>query len=57
MLSWLQNNIGTVIVSLILAAAVAAVIVKLIRDKRRGRTSCGCGCDRCPSANGCRKNK
>ena len=35
------------LVALITAALLAAVF-KLIRDRRRGKCSCGCGtCDRC----------
>ncbi|MBR4966226.1 MAG: FeoB-associated Cys-rich membrane protein, partial [Lachnospiraceae bacterium] len=43
MLSWLAANAATIIISVILAVLVIAVIVKMIRDKRNGRTSCSCG--------------
>lgn len=41
---------------IIIAAAVAAVvgvIIKSIRDKKNGKTGCGCGCESCPSRGAC----
>ncbi len=47
MLAWLSDNIGTIIVSLILICIVTAVIVKMVKDKKSGKGSCGCGCEHC----------
>jgi hypothetical protein len=47
MLSWLSENIGTIIVALVLLCIIAAIIRKLIKDKKSGRKSCGCGCENC----------
>ncbi len=47
MLSWLQANLGTILVVLVLAAIVALAIAKLCKNKRAGETSCGCGCANC----------
>ncbi|MBQ1284285.1 MAG: FeoB-associated Cys-rich membrane protein [Acutalibacteraceae bacterium] len=55
MLDWIINNIGTVVVGALLAAAVAAVIIKLIKDKRAGKSSCGCNCSGCPMSDKCHK--
>ncbi len=41
---------------IIIVAAVAVVIgviIKSIRDKKNGKTGCGCGCDSCPSRGAC----
>lgn len=41
---------------IIIAAAVAVVvgvIIKSIRDKKNGKTGCGCGCESCPSRGAC----
>jgi len=38
---------GTIIVLAIVVIIVGAVVAKLVRDKRRGVSSCGCGCDAC----------
>lgn len=53
MLSWLSENLATIIICIVLAAIVALIIVKLIKDKKKGKKSCGCGCSNCPSAGMC----
>ena len=42
---------GTAIVLIILAAAVGGVIYKLYRNRKEGKSSCGCGgdCGKCSS--------
>ena len=37
----------------VLALAVVGIIVYLIRQKKQGKTGCGCGCANCPSAGAC----
>ena len=44
MIAWLTQNIGTILVLLILIAIVAAVTVSMVRAKKKGHTSCGNGC-------------
>ena len=54
----MEFNIPTVIICLALAAVVALIITKMVRDKKKGRSSCGCGCDRCAMSDACHgKNK
>ncbi len=55
MLVFLKENISTIIIGLILLAAVVGIIVKMVRDKKKGRNSCGCDCANCPSAGMCHK--
>ncbi|MGI6020915.1 MAG: FeoB-associated Cys-rich membrane protein [Lachnospiraceae bacterium] len=38
---------GTFIVVALLVIASAAVIYKLIRDKKEGKSACGCDCGHC----------
>lgn len=45
--------LSTTLIGLALAAIVAAVIAKMYKDKKQGKTSCGCGCENCPSAGLC----
>jgi hypothetical protein len=45
--------LSTLIVGLAVAALVAAIVVKLVRDKLRGRNSCGASCNGCPIADTC----
>ena len=56
MLEWFAENAGTLVVSLLLTALVAGIIVKLRRDRRQGKTSCGCDCGCCPMAGSCHKS-
>ncbi len=57
MFTWIAENLGTIIISVVLLGIVAAIVVKLIKDKRRGRSSCGCGCGcgSCPMSAECHK--
>ncbi|MDR0916138.1 MAG: FeoB-associated Cys-rich membrane protein [Oscillospiraceae bacterium] len=53
MLRFFAENWGTIIVCAVIAAAVAAIAVKMVRDKRRGKPigcDCDCGCEGCTKA-------
>ena len=47
MLHWIAENLSTIIVSAILLAIIIATSVYLIRQRKKGRSSCGCNCARC----------
>ena len=51
MLSWLISNLATILISLFLLLIVCAIVFKLVRDKRKGRSSCG-GCAMCSQCRG-----
>lgn len=53
MLHFLAANWGTILVGAAIAVAAAGVIRKLYKDKKQGKTGCGCSCSGCPSAGGC----
>ena len=53
MLLWLGENMGTILVSVILILIVTCIIMTLIKDKKQGRSSCGGNCRMCCSA--CKK--
>lgn len=55
MMTWIMENLGTVLVSAGLLLIVALVIVKLIRDRKKGKTACGCNCAHCAMAGSCHK--
>lgn len=55
MLAWLNENTGNIIVSLILIAVVSLIIVNMIKDKKQGKGSCGCGCEHCAMHGKCHK--
>jgi hypothetical protein len=56
MLEWLKENLLTIAILLVLAAAVFAIVFTMIRSKRKGRSSCGCNCAHCPMSGKCHQN-
>lgn len=56
MFTWIMENMSTIIISVILIIIVAAVIACLLRSKKKGRSSCGCGCADCPAGSVCAMN-
>jgi len=48
MLTFLSENLGTIIISVVLLAIVAGIVLKMTRDKRKGKCPGGCGdCSGC----------
>lgn len=56
MKEFLVNNAGTIVVLLAVISVSAGIIIKLVRDKKNGASSCGCNCADCPAAGNCNKN-
>lgn len=47
MFMWIRENIGTIIVCIILIVLVAMALIKIVRNRKYGNSSCGCeGCTR-----------
>lgn len=57
MMTWLLNNISTIIVCIVLIAVVAAIVTYMVKNKRRGKSSCGCGCKSCAMRDSCHSGK
>ena len=55
MFQWIGENAGTINVSIVLAALVTGIVVRLWKDKKRGKSSCGCNCSCCLMGGTCRK--
>ncbi len=53
MLIWVMENMATIIISIVLIIVVAAVVTGMIRNKRKGNSSCGCGCAGCAMNGAC----
>ena len=53
--SFFSEPIGDIIVGGVLLVIVAAIVIKMIRDKKAGKSACGCGsgCSGCASSNIC----
>ena len=43
-----EINIGTIVIALILIAAVVFAVRSIVMQKKKGRCSCGCDCGSCP---------
>lgn len=56
MLAWLMENMATIIISAVLIFVAAMIFVSMIRGKRKGKSSCGCGCANCPAGSSCEMN-
>ncbi|MBE6869512.1 FeoB-associated Cys-rich membrane protein [Ruminococcus albus] len=57
MAAWLSENIGNIVVIIIVAAILALAIRSVIKDKRSGKSSCGCGCANCAMHGKCHPAK
>ncbi len=58
MLEWLQNNWSTLFVGAIMLVIVGLIVMKMIKDKRSGRSiGCGCGCKDCALSDKCHSKK
>ena len=53
MLTWIAENIGTILISAVLLFVVVLIIVKLVKDKKKGKYSCGCNCAHCAMSGSC----
>ena len=52
MLAWITENIGTILISAVLLLVVV-LIRKLVKDKKKGKSSCGCNCAHCAMSGSC----
>ncbi len=58
MLAFFSANWGTILVLCIVAAVIGLAVWSLVRDKRRGKSTCSCGgCDGCPMSGQCHHPK
>lgn len=57
MLSWLSANLATIVLGVILLAVVVLILVTIFRDKKKGKSSCGCNCSSCPMGGNCHPKK
>ena len=53
----LAENISTIVLCVVLIAVVATIVIKLVKDRRAGKSSCGCGCKNCAMQGKCHGGK
>lgn len=47
-MTWLINNIGTIIVAAVVFGIAALIIAKHFKNKKAGKAVCAGGCANCP---------
>ena len=52
MLAWLAANLANIVIIVILAFVVGLAVRSMIRNKKAGKSSCGCDCDSCGACAG-----
>lgn len=57
MIDFIIENSATIIVFVLLLAIVGLALFKIIKDKKQGKNSCGCGCGGCALSDQCKKRK
>ena len=57
MFSWLLENLATMIIGIMLFALIVLITVRMVRNKRKGKSSCGCACSACPMEGACHRKK
>ena len=57
MLQWISENIGTIVVGLVLLAVVILIVRIMMRDKKQGKSSCGAGCAHCAMHGQCHRSQ
>lgn len=57
MISWLAENIGTIVAALAVIAVVCIAVAVMMKDKKKGKSSCGNHCAHCAMAGQCHKTK
>ena len=57
MLDWFVANLGTILISLVLAVIVTLIVVYLLRQKKAGKSSCGANCAHCAMHGQCHEHQ
>lgn len=57
MFTWILENIGTILICIVLLGIVAAVIAGMLRDRKKGKSSCGGNCTHCAMHGTCHSKK
>jgi len=52
-LDWITQNLSTLLIALGVLCVCVAIVLKMIRDKKNGKSSCSCGCSGCAMKDSC----
>ena len=56
MVEWLAANWVNIIILAVVGGLIALAVISMIRDKKAGKSSCGCNCANCAMAGKCHSN-
>lgn len=57
MFDWIASNAGTLLVSAVLLVLVILAVLKMVRDRKQGKSTCSMGCGGCPMSGTCHKKQ
>jgi len=55
MIRWIGENAGTIVGSIALIVLVAWIMIRMHKDRKQGKSSCGCNCGSCPMSGSCHR--
>ncbi len=47
MIEWIEANLPTILVSAVLLMVISLIIYGMVKDKKKGKSSCGGSCSGC----------
>ena len=47
MADWLQENLANLAIAAVLCAVLLLAVRSIIKDRKAGKSSCGCSCEGC----------
>ena len=56
-IDWLVANGGSVAVGVVVLAVIAAIVAGMIKNRKKGQSTCGCGCASCALSGQCHASK
>ena len=57
MLTWISENLATILICLALVLMVVGILIGMRRDKKKGKSTCGNNCVHCAMAGSCHSHK
>lgn len=54
-MTYLMQNLGTIVISAVLLAIVVLIVLRLMKNKKAGKSFCGCNCAHCALHGTCHK--
>ena len=52
-MTWIMENLGTMVTLLIVIAITGSIIITMVKNTKKGKSSCGCKCSSCPMGGTC----